>query len=92
MQWRYGALDILQSLANGGLDLAADTCAAAARGGHLDVLEYLWASGCDWDARTCAYAAKGGHLLRAELSETAPLGRMRGWNAARPILQWSVTR
>lgn len=38
------------------------------------------------------HAAKGGHLLRAELSETAPLGRMRGWNAARPILQWSVTR
>ncbi|MEC9102497.1 MAG: cobalamin biosynthesis bifunctional protein CbiET, partial [Pseudomonadota bacterium] len=34
----------------------------------------------------------GGDLLRAELAESAPLGRMRGWDRARPILQWSVTR
>lgn len=40
----------------------------------------------DWSAR------QGGHLLKIELSETAPIGRKRGWKAALPILQWSVTR
>jgi precorrin-6Y C5,15-methyltransferase (decarboxylating) len=40
----------------------------------------------EWHARV------GGHLLRAELAEAAPLGRMRGWERARPIIQWSVTR
>lgn len=36
--------------------------------------------------------AKGGSLTKAELSEAAPLGQGRGWTAARPIVQWSVTR
>lgn len=40
----------------------------------------------DWSAR------QGGHLLKIELSETAPIGRKRGWKSALPILQWSVTR
>jgi precorrin-6Y C5,15-methyltransferase (decarboxylating) len=40
----------------------------------------------DWHARV------GGALLRAELADAAPLGRMRGWERARPIIQWSVTR
>ncbi|MBN8629580.1 MAG: precorrin-6y C5,15-methyltransferase (decarboxylating) subunit CbiE [Rhodobacterales bacterium] len=40
----------------------------------------------DWSAR------HGGHLLKVELSETVPIGRKRGWRAALPILQWSVTR
>ena len=40
----------------------------------------------DWSAR------HGGSLLKVELSETAPIGRKRGWRAALPILQWSVTR
>lgn len=39
-----------------------------------------------------AQARLGGHLLRAELAEAAPLGGMRGWDRARPIVQWSVTR
>ncbi|KEO54829.1 bifunctional cobalt-precorrin-7 (C(5))-methyltransferase/cobalt-precorrin-6B (C(15))-methyltransferase [Thioclava pacifica] len=34
----------------------------------------------------------GGELLRIELSRAEPLGRMRGWKASRPVLQWSVTR
>ncbi len=34
----------------------------------------------------------GGHLLRAELAEAGPLGSMRGWERARPVLQWTVTR
>jgi precorrin-6Y C5,15-methyltransferase (decarboxylating) len=38
----------------------------------------------DWHAR------KGGSLLRLELASAAPLGRMRGWVPARPVVQWSV--
>jgi len=38
----------------------------------------------DWHAR------KGGSLLRVELAQAAPLGRMRGWQPARAVVQWSV--
>lgn len=38
------------------------------------------------------HGAYGGHLLRADLSEAGPLGSMRGWDRARPVLQWVVTR
>lgn len=37
-----------------------------------------------------AHAQKGGSLMRFEVSEAGPLGPMRGWTAARPIVQWSV--
>lgn len=40
----------------------------------------------DWSTR------HGGQLLKIELSEPAAVGRKRGWKAALPILQWSVTR
>lgn len=33
----------------------------------------------------------GGELLRIELSDAAPLGPRRGWKAAYPVVQWSVT-
>lgn len=36
-------------------------------------------------------AAKGGALLRIELAEAGALGSRRGWKAAYPIVQWSVT-
>ncbi|MGC1505256.1 MAG: precorrin-6y C5,15-methyltransferase (decarboxylating) subunit CbiE [Sulfitobacter sp.] len=36
-------------------------------------------------------AAKGGSLLRIELAQAEPLGRMRGWQPVRPVVQWSVT-
>ena len=76
-------------------------------GGGLseDLLSALWPllpSGCrvvtnavtlesesllaDWQARA------GGSLLRIELAEVAPLGARRGWRAAYPVVQWSVTR
>lgn len=35
---------------------------------------------------------KGGGLLRIELAEARPLGTRRGWQPARPLVQWSVTR
>jgi precorrin-6Y C5,15-methyltransferase (decarboxylating) len=40
----------------------------------------------DWSAR------HGGSLLKVELSEPTSIGRKRGWKAALPILQWSVSR
>ena len=36
------------------------------------------------------HARKGGSLLRIEMAEAAPLGRMRGWSPARAVVQWSV--
>ena len=39
-----------------------------------------------WSAR------HGGTLLRIALAEATPLGAKRGWRAALPIVQWSVTR
>lgn len=35
------------------------------------------------------HAQHGGQLLRLELSSAEPLGRMRSWKAARPLVQWS---
>jgi precorrin-6Y C5,15-methyltransferase (decarboxylating) len=37
-------------------------------------------------------AAHGGQLLRLEISSAEPLGRMRSWKAARPLVQWSWQR
>jgi precorrin-6Y C5,15-methyltransferase (decarboxylating) len=34
----------------------------------------------------------GGELMRIEIAHAAPLGRMRSWEASRPILQWSVVK
>ena len=36
-------------------------------------------------------AARGGALTRLEIAEAQPLGRMRGWVPARPVVQWSVS-
>ncbi len=35
-------------------------------------------------------SVKGGDLTRIEIANATPLGRMRGWSAARPVVQWSV--
>lgn len=42
-------------------------------------------------ALVAARARFGGTLLRCDLAEAAPLGRMTGWLPARPLVQWSVT-
>jgi precorrin-6Y C5,15-methyltransferase (decarboxylating) len=34
----------------------------------------------------------GGNLLKIEISQTAPLGRLRSWEAARPVVQWSAVK
>ncbi|RMC35325.1 precorrin-6y C5,15-methyltransferase (decarboxylating) subunit CbiE [Paracoccus alkanivorans] len=41
---------------------------------------------------TDLHVRRGGSLTRIEMAEAAPLGRMRGWQAARPVVQWQVTR
>ncbi|MEP3330908.1 precorrin-6y C5,15-methyltransferase (decarboxylating) subunit CbiE [Sedimentitalea sp.] len=38
-----------------------------------------------------AQAQYGGNLLRVELAQAGPLGGKRGWKAAYPVVQWSVT-
>ncbi|MFW2588098.1 precorrin-6y C5,15-methyltransferase (decarboxylating) subunit CbiE [Sagittula sp. SSi028] len=38
-----------------------------------------------------AQARRGGDLLRIDLSQAAPLGPRKGWKAAYPVVQWSVT-
>lgn len=37
-----------------------------------------------------AHKERGGDLLRVELAQASPLGGMRGWTPARPVVQWSV--
>jgi precorrin-6B C5,15-methyltransferase / cobalt-precorrin-6B C5,C15-methyltransferase len=34
----------------------------------------------------------GGDLMRIEIAHAAPLGRMRSWEAARPVVQWSAVK
>lgn len=40
---------------------------------------------------TRLHSEKGGSLLRVELASSEALGTMRGWQPARPVVQWSVT-
>jgi precorrin-6B C5,15-methyltransferase / cobalt-precorrin-6B C5,C15-methyltransferase len=34
----------------------------------------------------------GGELMRVEIAHAGPLGRYRSWEAARPVVQWSMAR
>jgi precorrin-6Y C5,15-methyltransferase (decarboxylating) len=34
----------------------------------------------------------GGELTRIEIAQAVPLGRMRSWEASRPVVQWSVVK
>lgn len=36
------------------------------------------------------HALHGGELLQVSLAQAQPLGAMRGWQPARPVVQWSV--
>ena len=73
-------------------------------GGRRDLLEYLRktlpegtrlvANGVTLETETLlmqAQAEMGGHLMKVEIAEAAALGSMRGWDRARPVIQWSVT-
>lgn len=76
-------------------------------GGGLDpaLVETLWralppgtrivANAVTLETETTLYAAHhshGGSLLRIDLAQAGTLGRFRDWQAARPVVQWSVTR
>ena len=37
------------------------------------------------------HAQHGGELLRIELAQATPLGRMRGWQPSRAVVQWSLS-
>lgn len=39
-----------------------------------------------------SHARLGGRLWRIDIAEAGALGRLRGWEASRPVVQWSVTR
>jgi len=34
----------------------------------------------------------GGELMRIDISHAMPLGRMRSWEASRPVVQWHVVK
>lgn len=80
-------------------------CVFIGGGGTQALLDHLWdtlpegtrivANGVTLETETLlmqAQATHGGHLLKAEIAEAGPLGSMRGWERARPVIQWSVTR
>jgi len=80
-------------------------CVFIGGGGSQELLDRLWeilpegtrlvANGVTLETETLlmrAHAERGGHLLKAEIAEAGPLGSMRGWERARPVIQWSVTR
>ncbi|WP_058334165.1 bifunctional cobalt-precorrin-7 (C(5))-methyltransferase/cobalt-precorrin-6B (C(15))-methyltransferase [Phaeobacter sp. CECT 5382] len=80
-------------------------CVFIGGGGSQALLDHLWmilpegtrivANGVTLETETLlmqAHAQHGGHLLKAEIAEAGPLGSMRDWQRARPVIQWSVTR
>ncbi|MFV1493397.1 precorrin-6y C5,15-methyltransferase (decarboxylating) subunit CbiE [Phaeobacter sp. JH18-32] len=80
-------------------------CVFIGGGGSQALLDHLWdilpagtrlvANGVTLETETLlmqAHADHGGHLLKAEIAEAGPLGTMRDWRRARPVIQWSVTR
>ena len=74
----------------GGLDAALLDWLEA----HLDKGTRLVANAVTLETEALVVAAQarlGGALLKVELSEPQPLGRFRGWKAAYPVVQWSVT-
>lgn len=85
--------------------LPAPDCVFVGGGGSQALLEPLWTTlrpGTRLVANAVTletealltqwHGQQGGSLIRVELSEAAPLGRMRGWTRARPVTQWSVIR
>lgn len=72
-------------------------------GGNAALFKALWPvlpQGCrvvvnavtlDSEALLTALCAEhGGDLMRIDIAHAQPLGRMKGWHAARPIVQWSA--
>jgi precorrin-6B C5,15-methyltransferase / cobalt-precorrin-6B C5,C15-methyltransferase len=90
---------------NGLQDLPLPDAVFIGGGANQAVLETVWgllppgarfvvnAVTLETEALLMAWSAlHGGHLLRIDLAEASPLGAKRGWRAAYPVVQWSVTR
>lgn len=99
-------LTLIEGRAPGALaDLPAPAAVFIGGGADAVLLEAVWAllpiggrlvmNAVTLETETLlmqAQAARGGQLLRIDLATMAPLGRMRGWQPARPIVQWSVVK
>ena len=98
------SLHVVEGLAPDALAGLAPPAAIFVGGGFnaalFEVLQAVAAPGCrlvvnavtlETESLLAAlHASHGGELLRIELAHAAPLGRMRGWVPARPVVQWSV--
>ena len=98
-------LDVIEATAPDGLHELPVPDAVMVSGGASEALfQALWSilpAGCRIVANAVTLesealfsqwaASKGGSLLRLEMSRAHPLGAKRGWRAAMPIVQWSVT-
>lgn len=86
-------------------ELPAPDAVFVGGGGSEALLAVLWArmpQGCRLVAHAVTlesealfmswHARAGGDLMKIEIADAAPLGRMRGWVPARPVVQWSVVR
>ncbi|MDP5306940.1 precorrin-6y C5,15-methyltransferase (decarboxylating) subunit CbiE [Paracoccus spongiarum] len=101
-----GRVAALQGSAPEALEgLAAPDAVFLGGGASAGLLDRLWtllppgarlvanAVTLDSEALLAAMQARqGGRLLRIDLAEAQPLGRMRGWQPQRPVVQWAVTR
>ncbi len=99
-------LMVIESRAPDGLSsLPAPDAMFVGGGGNATLHDLLWkmlpdgcrlvANGVTLEAEAtlaACHAAYGGALMRIDLAHAAPLGGFRGWHAARPVVQWSVTR
>lgn len=99
-------IGVIEGAAAGVLDRLAPPEAVFV-GGGLDagLLAALWArvpAGCRIVANAvtieteallaAAQVQHGGSLMRVSIERAEELGRMRGWTAARPVVQWSAVR
>lgn len=74
-------------------------------GASTDLMERIWArlppgarlviNAVTLETEALVYhwhGSKGGNLIRIDMAEAGPLGTRRGWQASRPVVQWSVVR
>lgn len=99
-------LNVVEAQAPAAFDgLAAPDAIFIGGGLNADVFDSLWRR-IPASTRVVAHAVTleteallarlqsevGGDLLRMELSQSVALGRMRSWDASRPVVQWSAVK
>ncbi len=101
-----GQMTVVEGLAPAALDgLAPPEAIFVGGGSNQGLLQALWdllppggrmvCNGVTLETESLLsewHTAKGGSLLRIDLAHAAPLGRMRGWQASRSVVQWSVVK